>query len=86
MRIASPPVRAYWDPLTPEQRKERGAPSKLLSLDDVAGAALTLATDESLCGRVMLWWSEDEPRLIQWGDRGYAELDRSGTMDRTILP
>lgn len=23
---------------------------------------------------VMVWWSEDEPRLIPWGDVGYAEL------------
>jgi NAD(P)-dependent dehydrogenase (short-subunit alcohol dehydrogenase family) len=72
--IASPPVRSYWEPLTPEQRKERGAPSRLLSLEEVAGATVRLATDESLCGRILVWWSEDEPRLIPWGDRGYQDL------------
>jgi hypothetical protein len=43
-------------------------------VDQVAAATLRLATDESLSGRVLVWWSEDEPRLIAWGDRGYAEL------------
>lgn len=72
--IAAPQVCAFWDPLTPEQRKQSGAPSRLLSLEEVAGAVHRLATDESLTGRVMVWWSEDEPHLIPWGDRGYSEL------------
>ena len=72
--IAAPQVRAFWDPLTPEQRKQFGAPSRLLSLEEVANAVHRLATDDSLCGRVMLWWSEDQPHLIPWGDRGYAGL------------
>jgi NAD(P)-dependent dehydrogenase (short-subunit alcohol dehydrogenase family) len=73
--IASEQVRAYWEPLTGEQRKARGAPSRLLTLDEVAGAVFRLATDESLSGRVMVWWSEDEPRLIPFGDRGYERLE-----------
>jgi len=72
--IASEQVRAYWEPLTPAERKQRGAPSRLLELDQVAGAVVRLATDESLHGRVLVWWSEDEPRLIPWGDVGYAAL------------
>jgi NAD(P)-dependent dehydrogenase (short-subunit alcohol dehydrogenase family) len=72
--IASEEVRTYWEPLTPEQRQQRGAPSRLLQLDEVAGAVVRLATDESLAGRVMVWWSEDQPRLIPWGDPGYGEL------------
>jgi NAD(P)-dependent dehydrogenase (short-subunit alcohol dehydrogenase family) len=70
--IASPPVRTFWEPLTPEQRQQRGAPSRLLSLDEVADATVRLATDEQLSGRVLVWWSEDPPRLIPWGDRGYG--------------
>jgi NAD(P)-dependent dehydrogenase (short-subunit alcohol dehydrogenase family) len=73
--IASEQVRAYWEPLTAEQRRERGAPSRLLQLEEVAGAVVRLATDESLYGRVMVWWSEDEPRLIPWADPGYAALE-----------
>lgn len=72
--IASEQVRAYWEPLTPEQRQQRGAPSRLLQLDQVAEAVVHLATDESLHGRVLVWWSEDEPHLIPWGDAGYAAL------------
>jgi hypothetical protein len=37
-------------------------------------AVFRLAGDESLAGRVMIWWSEDSPKLIPWGDRGYSEL------------
>jgi 15-hydroxyprostaglandin dehydrogenase (NAD) len=72
--IASRHVREYWESLTPEQRKQRGVPSRLLSLDEVAGAIFRLATDESLAGRVLVWWSEDSPGLIPFGDRGYTEL------------
>jgi len=72
--IASEQVRAYWEPLTPCERKLRGAPSRLLELDQVADAVVRLASDESLHGRVLVWWSEDEPRLIPWGDLGYAAL------------
>jgi NAD(P)-dependent dehydrogenase (short-subunit alcohol dehydrogenase family) len=72
--IATPQVREYWEPLTPEEREARGAPSRLLSLDEVSDAVLRLATDESLAGRVMVWWSEDSPKLIPFGDRGYSDL------------
>jgi NAD(P)-dependent dehydrogenase (short-subunit alcohol dehydrogenase family) len=73
--IAAPQVREYWEPLTREQRKQRGAPSRLLRLEEVADAVFRLATDETLYGRVMLWWSEDRPQLIPYGDRGYESSD-----------
>jgi NAD(P)-dependent dehydrogenase (short-subunit alcohol dehydrogenase family) len=72
--IASAHVRDYWESLTTQQRLERGAPSRLLALDEVAAAVFRLATDDSLAGRVMVWWSEDSPGLIPWGDPGYAAL------------
>ena len=37
-------------------------------------AVVRLAEDRSLAGRVLVWWSEDAPRLIEWGDRGYRDL------------
>jgi hypothetical protein len=40
----------------------------------VAEAVVRLADDASLAGRVLVWWSEDAPQLIQWGDRGYRDL------------
>ena len=65
----------YWQSLTPEERIERGVPSKLLQPEDIAAAVLKLATDETLAGRVVLWWSEDRPRLIADGDRGYHNFE-----------
>jgi NAD(P)-dependent dehydrogenase (short-subunit alcohol dehydrogenase family) len=73
--IASAHVRDYWESLTSEQRVERRVPSRLLSLDEVSGAVFRLATDDSLAGRVMVWWSENSPGLIPWGDRGYVSLE-----------
>jgi len=73
--IASAQVRSYWEPLTPEERRQRGAPARLLALEQVADAVVRLVTDESLYGRVMVWWSEDEPRLIPWADPGYHALE-----------
>lgn len=71
--IASEGPRQYWESLTPCERKERGVPSKLLATQEIARMVLRLASDESLNGRVVLWWSEGQPRLIQWGDRGYRD-------------
>jgi len=73
--IASPQPLAYWESLTPEQRRQRGVPSRLLQLEEVADVILGLAKDESLFGRIVVWWSEDEPRLIPAGDRGYEALE-----------
>ena len=62
---------AYWQTLTPAERLARGIPAKLLKPDEVADIVLRIASDGSLHGRVVLWWSEKEPRLIEQGDRGY---------------
>jgi len=61
----------YWESLTPAEREERGVPARLLSTDEVADIVVRLATDRSLSGRIVAWWSDQEPRLIEWGDRGY---------------
>jgi 3-oxoacyl-[acyl-carrier protein] reductase len=73
--IASDGPRQYWESLTPAERAKRGVPSKLLATEEVADMVVRLATDESLTGRVVVWWSEDRPRLIVWGDRGYREVE-----------
>lgn len=52
--IGSPPVKAYVDALTPEQRQARGVSDTLLRLEEIADAVVQLATDESLAGRVMV--------------------------------
>lgn len=72
--IATEGVRRYWESLTPAERTERGVPSRLLSVEQISEAVMRLATDRSLMGRVLIWWSEDNPRLIEWGDRGYRNF------------
>jgi len=62
-------------PLAPQQRRERGVPDTLLSLAEVAGAVLRLATDEALFGRIMVWWNGQPPRFISQGDPGFQTLD-----------
>jgi NAD(P)-dependent dehydrogenase (short-subunit alcohol dehydrogenase family) len=69
--IATEGPRQYWESLTPERRVELGVPATLLTTDQIAGAVVLLATDRALAGRVLVWWSDKEPRLIEWGDRGY---------------
>ncbi len=73
--VATPEVKEYWDGLTPEQRRERGIPAALTSLDEIAQAVVDLITDEDLSGRVMVWWSGEQRGLIPVGDRGYATLE-----------
>lgn len=72
--IATDEVRHYWEFLTPAERLARGAPARLLTTDQISDAVVRLAEDRSLAGRVLVWWSEDAPRLIEWGDRGYRDL------------
>jgi NAD(P)-dependent dehydrogenase (short-subunit alcohol dehydrogenase family) len=72
--IATDAVRQHWEPLTSAERAERGMPSRLITTDQISEAVVRLAEDHSLAGRVLVWWSEDAPRLIEWGDRGYRDL------------
>ena len=69
--IATGGALQYWNSLTPDERASRGVPSRLLTTEQIAGAVVRLADDRALAGRVLIWWSEDAPRLIDWGDRGY---------------
>jgi NAD(P)-dependent dehydrogenase (short-subunit alcohol dehydrogenase family) len=73
--VASPQVVAYVDSLKPEERGPRGVPERLLTPDEIAGAVLRLATDDSLAGRVMVWWCGQPPQLVPWRDRGYERLE-----------
>jgi NAD(P)-dependent dehydrogenase (short-subunit alcohol dehydrogenase family) len=63
-------VRERFAAMTPEERGEtrdgfgRPAPDRLLEPDEVAAAAVNLIRDESLAGRVMVLWCDDEPRLL----------------------
>jgi len=72
--VATDEVRSYWESLTPEERAARNVPSRLLTTDQIADAVIRLAEDRSLAGRFLVWWSENAPQLIEWGDRGYRDL------------
>lgn len=73
--VASPAPKEYWESLTPEQRKERGVPDTIISLDEISDAIFRLATDETLFGRIMVWWNGQPPQLIPVGDQGYSTLE-----------
>jgi NAD(P)-dependent dehydrogenase (short-subunit alcohol dehydrogenase family) len=70
--IATPEVKSYVDSLTAQQRKERGVPEVLITLDEISSAVLNLATDETLAGRILLYFNGEAPRLIPQGDAGFA--------------
>jgi len=80
--VAAPQVQKYFDSLTAEQRKADGVPSRLTSLDEIANAVLQLATDVELYGRVLVWWSDDAPKLIGWGDPGHTLLTAFASADK----
>ena len=70
--IATPEVRQHWELLTPAERAAHAVPNQLLTLEQISDAVVRLAEDRSLAGRVLVWWSDDAPFLIEWGDRGYS--------------
>jgi NAD(P)-dependent dehydrogenase (short-subunit alcohol dehydrogenase family) len=73
--IGTDPVRQYWQSLTPAERIERGVPSRLLTTDGVADTVFALSQNRELAGRVVVWWSEGPPQLVEWGDRGYRHVE-----------
>jgi NAD(P)-dependent dehydrogenase (short-subunit alcohol dehydrogenase family) len=73
--VATDEVRVYWETLTPEQRRSERIPQTLTQLDEISRAVSRLITDESLYGRLLVWWSDGKPGLVPVGDRGYASLE-----------
>ena len=72
--IDSDGPRQYWESLAPDERAKRGVPSRLLKTTEIADIVARIANDESLNGRLVVWWSDDRPRLVAWGDRGYRDF------------
>jgi NAD(P)-dependent dehydrogenase (short-subunit alcohol dehydrogenase family) len=73
--IASPPVKAFVESLTIEERRERGVPNVLTTPEEIADAVIRLVGDDSLTGRVLVWWSGQPRRFIPLDDPGYALLE-----------
>jgi len=70
--IASQEVISYVDSLNPQEREVRGVPETLIPLDDIAAVVLKLATDETLAGRILLYFNGESPHLIPVSDPGYS--------------
>ena len=75
--IASQDVLDGIKDLTPAQRREWRVPPVLTTPEEIAEAALHLATDKTLAGRVLVYWSGKQPRFIPLADRGYTRLVRN---------
>jgi NAD(P)-dependent dehydrogenase (short-subunit alcohol dehydrogenase family) len=74
-------IRAVVAAMTPEQQRQSSVPDVLITPEEIAGAVLVLATDESLAGRVMVWYGGERPWLIPFGDRGYITFE-----DGPVIP
>jgi NAD(P)-dependent dehydrogenase (short-subunit alcohol dehydrogenase family) len=73
--VAVPEVKAYWDALTPQERRAKNVPSKLIELDVVAQAVVRLTTDPDLAGRLLVLWDGPRAELISATDPGYASTE-----------
>jgi NAD(P)-dependent dehydrogenase (short-subunit alcohol dehydrogenase family) len=73
--IGTDHIKAVVAGLTPQQRQDLAVPAVLITPEEVADGVHRLATDESLAGRVMVCFGGQPPRLIPFGDPGYAHLD-----------
>jgi NAD(P)-dependent dehydrogenase (short-subunit alcohol dehydrogenase family) len=74
--VAVPEVKAYWDALTSEERRNNPqVPPKLIELDEVAQAVVRLITDDNLAGRVLILWDGPRAELISATDPGYASTE-----------
>ena len=72
--IGTDHIKAAIAKMTPDERRQWQVPDVLIEPDEIAGAALRLATDEKLAGRAMVLFGGQPPRLIPFGDPGYASL------------
>lgn len=63
--------------LSEKEKRAWRVPKVLTTPDQIADAVLRLATDRSLAGRVMVWWSGDTPKFLPAGERGYTRLIRT---------
>jgi len=72
--IASKDVLEGIDGISEEERKAWRVPRVLTKPEEIADAALYLATERSLAGRMLVWWSGRTPGFLPIGERGYTRL------------
>ncbi len=67
--IATPEVKSYWDALKPDERVPPAIPNVLTTLNEVADAVFRVATDESIAGRALIWWSGRQPFWLPYSGK-----------------
>jgi NAD(P)-dependent dehydrogenase (short-subunit alcohol dehydrogenase family) len=66
--IGTDEVKAEIARMSPEERAE--VPSELTPPEDIAEQVARFVEDETMAGRILLWWSGQEPKLLPVSDRG----------------
>jgi NAD(P)-dependent dehydrogenase (short-subunit alcohol dehydrogenase family) len=54
--------------MSPEERAE--VPDELTPPEEIAAAVVHFVEDETMAGRIMIWWTGEEPRLVPITTRG----------------
>jgi NAD(P)-dependent dehydrogenase (short-subunit alcohol dehydrogenase family) len=66
--IGTDEVKAEIAAMSPEERGQ--VPDELTPPEEIAAAVARFVKDEAMAGRVLLWWTDEEPRLIPVSERG----------------
>jgi NAD(P)-dependent dehydrogenase (short-subunit alcohol dehydrogenase family) len=66
--IGTDEVKAEIAEMSPEERA--GVPAELTPPADIAEAVVRFVEDDTHAGRVLIWWSGEEPRLLPVSERG----------------
>jgi NAD(P)-dependent dehydrogenase (short-subunit alcohol dehydrogenase family) len=77
--VAVPEVKAYYDALTPEQRRDPRIPPRLTTLAELTQTVVEVLRDEKLAGRIVVMWSGQQPGIVPAEDPGYERLDPYGS-------
>jgi NAD(P)-dependent dehydrogenase (short-subunit alcohol dehydrogenase family) len=66
--IGTDEVREEIEAMSSEERAE--VPDELTAPEEIADAVLRFVEDETMAGRIMIWWTGEEPRLVPVTERG----------------
>ncbi len=66
--IGTDDVLAEIDAMTPQERAEEGVPDEVTRPEQIARLAADLIEDESVAGRVFVWWTGREPSAVSLED------------------
>jgi NAD(P)-dependent dehydrogenase (short-subunit alcohol dehydrogenase family) len=66
--IGTDEVKAEIAAMSPEERAK--VPEELTPPEDIAEQVAWFAENETMAGRILLWWSGEEPKVLSVSDRG----------------